>query len=378
MLKSQTLTFCVIGAGPAGQAMAAHLAMRGFPVNLHDREERALAGMGECCAITVHGVLGGTARLNRVTAQLPEALEGADVVVVAVPAHEHAQVAASCRAWLRDGQTVLVAPGRLLGAFEFASVVQTNVAAPPNLLIGETQTIPFTSRLRDDGTLNVLAVKSEVPLAAYPADATQEILDRLTPAFPMFRSAGDTLETGFSSVSPVLHPLPMLVNLGRVQSGKAYRHYVDGITPVVARLLERIDAERLAIAEAFGVLAMDTRQWLCYTYGAVGGSLYEALQNTECYAHIQAPATIGHRYLLEDVPTGLVPLESLGTAAGVATPAIRTAIDLADMVCETDFRQKGRTLQSLGLSGCAAADVRRLLRGPVKPLGMEMSGNRWT
>lgn len=54
-------------------------------------------------------------------------------------------------------------------------------------------------------------------------------------------------------------------------------------------------------------------------------------------------ATINCRYIFEDVPNGLVPVEKMGRELGVTTPNISLVIDLANAVMETDFRKTGRS-----------------------------------
>lgn len=111
---------------------------------------------------------------------------------------------------------------------------------------------------------------------------------------------------------------------------------------------------------------ISTREGLYETYGAKGETLYEALQNNEYYKTIDAPDTIRHRYLFEDVPTGLVPISSLGALVGVNTPVMNQIIDLASMICNVDFRKTGRTLGNLGISGMNVKQLRELVRFGIK------------
>ena len=63
-----------------------------------------------------------------------------------------------------------------------------------------------------------------------------------------------------------------------------------------------------------GVTVPTVVEWLESSYGAVGQNLYGALQNNQSYRGIKAPKLIGLeakkslRYVIEDVPTGLVPV----------------------------------------------------------------------
>ena len=131
-----------------------------------------------------------------------------------------------------------------------------------------------------------------------------------------------------------MHPTPVLLNIGAIErGGDGFKHYHEGITPTVARVLEELDKERLMVAGMVGVKAISVRDWLLVAYGAKGSSLHEALRDTEFYRSLKAPNTIRHRYIWEDVPTGLVPIASLGEALGLTCPVTNQMIDLANLLC---------------------------------------------
>ena len=77
-----------------------------------------------------------------------------------------------------------------------------------------------------------------------------------------------------------------------------------------------------------------------------GKDLFECIRNNEAYREIDAPPTINTRYLYEDVPNGLVPVEAMGQEFGVPTPNISTIINLACSVMDVDYRRNGRKFTS--------------------------------
>jgi len=148
-----------------------------------------------------------------------------------------------------------------------------------------------------------------------------------------------------------------------------FDYYLQGITPSVAKLLERIDAERLAVASAVGVRSVSAREWLYLSYDSPGKDLFEAIMNTGSYRGIKAPPSIDHRYISEDVPMSLVPLSSLGSMLGVPTPAIDMIIQLGSILHSIGLpgrrsnRGKSRTRRPFG-----QADTAHGCRGkPVRP-----------
>ncbi len=68
------------------------------------------------------------------------------------------------------------------------------------------------------------------------------------------------------------------------------------------------------------------------------------------YKDILAPTTINHRYICEDIPTGLVPMSLFGKNLGISTPTIDYFIKEGSKLLDIDFRSEGRTLHKLGLS----------------------------
>ena len=62
----------------------------------------------------------------------------------------------------------------------------------------------------------------------------------------------------FPYTNAIHHPPALLLNVGRVEStGGDYHHYYDGITPGVGRLIDALDRERIAVAAALGVDAVE-------------------------------------------------------------------------------------------------------------------------
>jgi opine dehydrogenase len=131
----------------------------------------------------------------------------------------------------------------------------------------------------------------------------------------------------------------------------------------VARVLERVDAERVAVAAAVGVRAMTARDWLYFAYEAAGRDLFEAMHANPGYRGIMAPTSLHMRYLTEDVPMSLVPIASLGQMLGVPTPVIKSVADLAGTLLGADFWAEGRTTERLGIQGLGVRDLRLLAIG---------------
>ena len=76
---------------------------------------------------------------------------------------------------------------------------------------------------------------------------------------------------------------------------------------------------------------------------------------------MKAPNSLIHRYLLEDIPMSLVPMSSLGDLLDIPTPTIDALIHIASIVHNTDYKEEGRTVEKLGLSGMTVEKIRSLV-----------------
>lgn len=356
--------FAVIGAGNGGKAMAAHLSLMGFPVALYNRTASKVAAIKELNLIHLESFDGGPhgfARLHHVTSDLREALAEADVVMVVVPSNAHADVGAKAAPFLRDGQIVILHPGRTCGAIEFWKALHDN-GCQVDVTIAEAETFIYASRAEGPADVRIFRIKNAVPLAALPATRTRHVLEAVHEAYPEFIDGVNVLHTGLNNMGAIFHPALTLLNAGRIESTAGeFQFYVDGVTPSVARVLEVLDRERVTVAAAVGVRARTGLEWLNLAYNVVGDDLYQAIQNQTGYYGIKAPNTLNHRYIFEDVPMSLVPIASLGERYGVSVQGIESIIRLACIVHRTDYRRRGRTVDKLGLETLSVSELTRFV-----------------
>jgi len=358
--------FTIVGAGNAGLAMAAHLKQLGGEVSLYDVVEAQLRPIIENNnVITITGSgLAGESKIDLVTSNLAEAIDGARLIISVTPAHTHKIVARDLAGHLVSGQMLLLHPGRTGGVLEVQKILrEQNCRA--EILVVEAQTVLYACR-REGATVNIFGLKNKVACAGLPAVESQQFFELMQPLIPQFVPAPSIWHTSLHNIGMLFHPTPTLLNLGRMESGQPFDYYIDGVTPTIAALIEKLDSERLAVAKAMGATVPTVVEWLEASYGAVGQNLYEALQNNDSYQGIKAPRLEGIadklalRYVTEDVPTGLVPVSELGQKFGVKTPTIDAIITMANILYETDFRASGRNLDQLGLKELAPEEILRL------------------
>jgi opine dehydrogenase len=168
----------------------------------------------------------------------------------------------------------------------------------------------------------------------------------------------------------ILHPALTLLNAGWVERTKGdFQFYIDGVTRSTAQVLQVLDRERVTIASALGVRARSALRWLKDAYSAKGKTLYEAIQANPGYQGIKSPRNLRHRYIFEDVPFSLVPMASLGAQFGVSTWAIDSMIRLACVIHGTNYYERGRTMEDMGLIGLRVSEMLRYVQeGTINPI----------
>lgn len=350
----------ILGAGHAGRAMAGDLALRGAPVTLWNRTPANIAALRARGGVEVEGEVEGFGRMHLVTSDLEKALRDARLVVVCVPAFAHRDLAERCAPFLCQEQLVVLNPGRTFGALEFSRALAASDCTP-GVVVAEAATNLMTARSTGPAESYIARIKHAVPVAALPAGRTPEVVAALGEWYPQFTEAANTLETSFANVGAVIHPAITLLNAAHIENDQGrFEFYWDGISPSVARVLEAVDRERQAVAALLGVQVQSLMEWLASAYRATGSDLFESVRANEGYRGINAPSTLEHRYILEDVPMSLVPIASAGKAFGLNTRAIEALILLAGLIMDTNFWTRGRTLESLGLAGLSPGEIRRI------------------
>jgi len=370
MSQPSSTTVTIIGAGLGGIALVANLGLLGYRLRLHDRDEARIAKVRERGGLDVEGLATGFAPLELVTPQLAPAVEGADVIIVVTGSHFHADVARGLAPVLRDGQSILLIQGGTGGSLVVRRELRL-AGCRAAVDVSEMDNYPYSLGWPEPTRVKLTIVKRFLQVASVPAPRVDAALAPLRTAFPQVVAAPSILITGLTNMNATLHVVNMVGNIGRLEgSGNAYRFYAEGYTASLITLLATLDAERLAVAKAYGAQVPGIHQWLLQTYGLGGDTLHETFHRltfepTGPYQWTPTPPSLEHKYVIEDVPCGLVAMSELGRAAGVPTPVIDGLITLTSAMLRRDFRTDGRNLEQLGLTGKSVAEIRALVERGV-------------
>ena len=363
--KSITETVTIIGAGIGGLYLVAELGIAGFKLRLHDINGSRLSEIQARGGVDVEGERGGFAAVERTTTNLPSAVNGAGVIIVVTGGNTQAAVARSLAPLVRNGQVILLIQGNTGGSLIVRRALD-DAGCPADVDVAEMDNYPYSCWRLSPTRIRPIVRKRWLQIATFPGNRIGEVFSRLSPLFSEAVGAPNILYTGFTNANAMLHVANCVANAGRIESGDTYKFYAEGVTPAVARLYEAINAERVAVAAALGASVPSLADWFDRVYGVREATLVETCQRLTYnsdgpYQATGTPKSLDHKFITEDVPTGLIPMSALGTAAGVRTPAIDALVETVRNMTGKDFAAEARTLERLGLSGMDGPRIRRVM-----------------
>jgi len=235
-----------------------------------------------------------------------------------------------------------------------------------DVAVAEMDNYPYSCRRLAPTRIRPIVAKRWLQIATFPGNRIARVHGRLARLFPQAVAAPNPLYTGFTNANAMLHVANCVGNAARIEGGDGYKFYAEGVTPAVARLHQAIDAERVAVAAALGASVPTLEEWFDRVYGVREASLVETCRRLTYnsdgpYQATGTPVSLDHKFITEDVPTGLIPMSALGVAAGMPTPAIDALVEIARRMTGRDFAAEARTLARLGLSGMAASEIGRVM-----------------
>ena len=346
----------IVGAGPVGRATAAYLAHHGFEAGLWSPSGRSTAalasvhGSADRVWLSYEGALEGRQAVTRITDAA--ALTDYPTLVIAVPGNAYPTVLPQVAQRLRSGQLVIVS-----GVLSLAPLWlrERAAASGERPLVAGWGTTLATARVSPTADVRINTIRTRFDMAAVPAAEGETALRACTHLFgDRFALADNLLAVVLANVNPVAHAASVLPNLTRIDRGEDWPlfHY---ITPAAARLSAALDAERRAVARGFGLEVRSIEEHYALSYHVEGSGIAAIAEAIHLkYPDPPGPKTLEHRYVLEDVPYGLVVYETLARVAGVDVPHTSAAITLLSCACGRDFRGDNPILADLAVGGTSA------------------------
>ena len=333
---------------------------------MHDIDDAKLIDIRTRGGVDVEGGPQAFAPVDLASTDLRAVIDGAELIIVCSGGNTQETVARTLAPLLRDGQLILLIQGNTGGALVVRRALR-EAGCRAAVDVAEMDNYPYSVSRLAPARLRPIVAKRWLQIAAFPGSRGPAVFARLSRLFPQAVAARDVLHTGLTNMNSILHVANCVANAASIEAGKSYKFYAEGVTPAVARLYEAIDSERLAVAAAFEAAVPSLADWWELAYGVREATLCESAQRLTFdamgpYQATGTPKSLDHKFIAEDVPTGLSPLRALARAARVGTPTLDALLVIVDRMTGKTFEQEGRTLERLGLSGMNAAGIRKTVQ----------------
>lgn len=340
---------CILGGGHGCYAAAADLSEAGHRVRLWRRDAAALQPVQGTGSIILKDAAGARAvPIGLTTADVGEAMRGAQLIVIPSPAIAQADIARAMAPHLVDGQVVFLPPGTF-GSFIMAGIVRAQ-GNRAEVAWAETGTLPYLARKHGEREVNVSVRAIRLPTGVYPARLAGAAIEVIRGVYPSVHPCGDALSGALMNAGPVIHPPLMVMNAAPLQHFERWDIHNEGTQRAVREVTDRLDQERIAVREALGYGAphypladhYNNDQWM---YGDAHTKL---VKSGDWREHIDL---YSHRYIAEDTELGLAFLASAARWGGVDAPIAHGLLAIVGGFLGRDLRQGPRSFEALGLAG---------------------------
>ncbi len=344
------MKIAILGAGNGGTAVATDLAYRGHEVTLiktsnsmHDDNFAHLSNNGGVMTLDDFGVT-KTAKLACVTRDLSK-VQGNEIVFIFIQTNYHEPLIQRVSGYLQDGQLLLIVPGYLSTAYVLKHCKK-------DIIVVEAQSSFIDCRIKEPGLIKVGFRNVRNPVGIYPSARKAEAIEKLEQmGFPL-TYLDSVVEAALHNPNMIVHTVGAVMSIPRIEKTNGdYCMYHEVFTPSVWNILEALDSEKMDVLEHLGFPRIPYVEACKYR-----NSLDEERDAKEVFfwyagmpTRAKGPVCVDSRYISEDVPQGLVMLEALANALGVATPICSSLIEMASAALGRDMRKEGRTPEMLGL-----------------------------
>jgi opine dehydrogenase len=302
--------------------------------------------------------------IARATADIGEALAGAQLIVIPSPAIAQADIARLMAPHLVDGQVVFLPPGTF-GSFVMARIAR-QAGSRADVAWAETGTLPYLARKHGEREVNVTVRAVRLPTGVYPERRSAHALAVIREAYPSVHGCGDALAGALMNAGPIIHPPLIVMNAAPLQHFERWDIHNEGTQPAVRAVTDSLDQERIAVREALGYggphypLADHylNDRWM---YGDAHKKL---VKSGDWREHIDLHT---HRYVTEDTELGLAFLASVARWAGIDAPIAHGLLAVAGGFLGRDLRRGARTFDALGLASMGRDQLKQLLHEGERP-----------
>ncbi len=361
-MRGATMKIAVLGGGNGSFAAAADFSLAGHEVSLFRRDRADVdAHLSQGGTIMlIDGKGRRSAKLASITSDLAGAVRGAELVLCPTPAFAQDDLARMIAPLLEPGQVVYLPPGSF-GSYVFATAAR-EAGRAKDVAFAETGTLPWLARKQGAYEVRISGRGVRLPTGVFPQANSRHALDVIGRAFPRaIEDCGDILSGALMNAGPIIHPPLITMNAGPLEHFDRWDIHKEGTQPAIRRVTDLLDAERMAVREAFGY---GPPHFPLADHYAKRAWMYEAEAHdtlTDSGDWRERIVLTQHRYMLEDTRIGLSFIVSMAELVGVPTPLAKAFLSIGSAVVGEDFMATGRTRRTLGIEAMSKDALQSLL-----------------
>jgi len=331
----------ILGGGTGGISLATYFQEKGIDVTVWNRTYSRIKPIidenNEVLIKDYENKMEKGIKIKKLTSDLKDTIQNNEIFFITTPGTAHTDIAQNIKQYINENMIIILNPGRTYGCVAF----KKGLGSKKNLVrCYENQTLLHACRITDN-ILEIFGKKTEILYSTLDNKDSKDI-SMLSKIFPEMRYIDNYYSVTLNNIGAMFHPIPSILNISRIENQEKYNHYSQGISPKIATYIENVDKERKTLCEKLGSDFISVSNWLKREYNTFGSNLYENLKTNEPYYSIEGPKSISHRYIYDDILTGLVPLYKTGIDNNVEMEYTKTFLEFASLVMDYDFIKKGR------------------------------------
>ncbi|GMQ56611.1 NAD/NADP-dependent octopine/nopaline dehydrogenase family protein [Vallitalea sediminicola] len=346
------MNITIVGAGNGGTALAADLSLKDHKITLlktsnkghNEHFKNLINNFGKVVYEDSDGK--HITKIHKVTTSFEEALvPESELIILFIQTNYHENVIKKMIPYLKDNQVILIEPGYLSTSYFMKH------CGDLNLIIVEAESSPLDCRIVEAGKIKVLFKNIRNPVGIYPNSCKTKAMNILNQLDYNFIPLKSVVEAALHNPNLIVHTIGAIMSIPRIEHSKSdYWMYREVFTPSIWNLVEKLDCEKMEVLKSLGIEPLSYVE-ACKFRNSENLDLdakevfFEYAQNSST----SGPTVSNSRYITEDVPEGLVLLESLGELLNVSTPICSSLINIASACMKTNYREVGRNVDRLQL-----------------------------
>lgn len=334
----------VIGGGNIGTLMAAEMAAKGYEVTLYTSKPQCFNKQIDVYDSEEHLLLSG--QLKKFTSDMQEALEGADIVWITMPAQTFSQLAEKLLPHVRSGMYIGVVPGSGGAEFTFHRLIAAGC-----ILFG-LQRVHSIARLKEYGkSVYMLGRKSSLEIGTIPTHFSSKLCATIEKLFDMPCTAlPNYLSVTLTPSNPILHTTRLYAMFRDYEKGKIYpKNYLfyEEWDLESSKWLLACDDELQKICNAIP-LELSVLSLRDYYESYDEESMTAKIKSIQAFRGLTSPMTqtlkgwtidFESRYFTTDFPYGLKIIRDIGILFKIPTPHMDTVWEWFSNTVEPPCKQ---------------------------------------